>query len=439
MGQCSLDLHNFGLSIPDSARAQADTHLAGFKERALMSLIFASLALPLLHAIVHGFGLRLLFRRKFKALAEVHRLTAAHHAVELLCGIVCAPIMLFCTMRTMLCDPNDIFDSHIFDLGLGCGAVLVAMYSAELAGRLSSSRPLTVLHHALTMLFLVAIIFDMNELLMQVGMMFVSGAFLEFPLFGGLLVYRLSSNPGTTRALLRFGVAFYGLTRLFQLFVHFSLVVAFDLSNYSTFTLVWVLGVGPVLEAIQLYTFVIYYKILKRLKQRGNLTGSVGTVREPAIKKEMEAAKLEEIEASRHSEASRKSRGLNTPDPYQIYATTVNAIKVAGSGGLGTSEFEPELQTPVEESPTTHASNHLTLRGIGTLELVRRDAYEQQMPYTGAPGGPGASRGACTSGMAPPPLGQQPNGAGSWSKGTSPLIQGSSPMQQPPAAPRFSQ
>lgn len=33
MGQCTLDLRNFGLSIPESARDDADVHLAGFKVR----------------------------------------------------------------------------------------------------------------------------------------------------------------------------------------------------------------------------------------------------------------------------------------------------------------------------------------------------------------------------------------------------------------------
>ena len=56
----------------------------------------------------------------------------------------------------------------------------------------------------------------------------------------------------------------YAVTRLLQLAMHIALVVAYDLSAFSAFTLFWAIGAGFLLQGIQLYTFVIYRAILKQ-------------------------------------------------------------------------------------------------------------------------------------------------------------------------------
>ena len=44
--------------------------------------------------------------------------------------------------------------------------------------------------------------------------------------------------------------------------------VFFDLGSFSTFTLVWVIGMGFALDCVQLYTFVIYGQILRKVMPR---------------------------------------------------------------------------------------------------------------------------------------------------------------------------
>ena len=155
------------------------------------------------------------------------------------------------------------------DAILGCTLVLCTISSSELSGRLSATRALTTVHHLLTLGLLIAILFDTNELIVATGALFVTGALAEFPLFAGLLLYRF--REGRERLawwVLLVGLVTYAATRIIQISLHVALCVFFDLGSFSTFTLVWVVGLGFVLDCVQIYTFVIYRQILRKVVPR---------------------------------------------------------------------------------------------------------------------------------------------------------------------------
>ena len=139
-------------------------------------------------------------------------------------------------------------------------------------------RALTTVHHLLTISLLITILFDTNELMVAMGALFVTGALAEFPLFAGLLLYRF--REGRERLawwVLLFGLVSYAATRIIQISLHVALCVFFDLGSFSTFTLVWVIGAGFALEGIQMYTFVIYRQILRKvMPRRGRPVAATG-------------------------------------------------------------------------------------------------------------------------------------------------------------------
>ena len=165
--------------------------------------------------------------------------------------------------------PEETYTGDIIDAIFGCALGVCAMYASELSGRLSATRALTTVHHLLTISLTIALLFDTNELIVAFCALFVTGALAEFPLFAGLLLYRF--REGRERLawwVLLFGLVSYAATRIIQISLHVALCVFFDLGSFSTFTLVWVIGAGFALEGIQMYTFVIYRQILRKVMPR---------------------------------------------------------------------------------------------------------------------------------------------------------------------------
>jgi len=262
--ECNVAWSNLGRRAAPVAAAQMDTVVDEIKLLALTELVILMAIVPVLHMVAHG-----LFRRLAKSLGEAQRVAAAHHLVELIFGTIGTSIAFAATRRLMFCVPEETYTRDTVDTILGCSLGVAAMYASELSGRLSATRALTTVHHLLTIGFLIAILFDMNELMFATGALFVTGALAEFPLFAGLLLYRF--REGRERLawwVLLFGLVTYAATRIIQISLHVALCVFFDLGSFSTFTLVWVIGMGFALDCVQLYTFVIYRQILRKVMPR---------------------------------------------------------------------------------------------------------------------------------------------------------------------------
>ena len=272
--ECNLAWSNFGRRAPPVAAAQMDSVVDEIKLMGFTELIILMAIVPVLHMAAHG-----LFGRLAKSLSEAQRVAAAHHLVELIFGTVGTPIAFAATRGLMFCVPEETYTRDIVDAILGCTLVLCTMYASELSGRLSATRALTTVHHLLTLGLLIAILFDTNELIVATGALFVTGALAEFPLFAGLLLYRF--REGRERLawwVLLVGLVTYAATRIIQISLHVALCVFFDLGSFSTFTLVWVVGLGFVLDCVQIYTFVIYRQILRKVVPRsGSSTCHVQT------------------------------------------------------------------------------------------------------------------------------------------------------------------
>ncbi len=271
---CDLSWSNLGTVAPRTAAERLDAIISEFKERGLTTFAIAVAVVPCLHMLFHG-----IIKRLDNSLPEVHRISASHHAVELLFGTVGTPIAFAATRRLMFCIPQEVYDATLVDAQLGCSLAVCAMYASELSGRLSSTRPLTTLHHVLTMLFFTSILIETNELMIVTGSLFVTGALVEAPLFAGLLLYRF--RMGRERLawwVLLVGLLVYAVTRVLQLSLHVALCLAFDLSKFPPFSLFWVLGAGFALEVIQAYTFIIYRKILRKVMPRHGRDVSSGGV-----------------------------------------------------------------------------------------------------------------------------------------------------------------
>ena len=86
-----------------------------------------------------------------------------------------------------------------------------------------------------------------------------------------MLLYRFRKGRGRLAWwVLLFGLVTYAATRIIQISLHVALCVFFDLGSFSTFTHVWVIGMGFALECVQLYTFVIYHQILRKVMPRSS-------------------------------------------------------------------------------------------------------------------------------------------------------------------------
>ena len=282
--ECNLAWSNLGRRAAPVAAAQMDTVVDEIKLVGLTELIILMAIVPVLHMVAHG-----LFRRLAKSLGEAQRVAAAHHLVELIFGAIGTPIAFAATRRLIFCVPEETYTRYIVDTILGCSLGVCAMYASELAGRLSATRALTTVHHLLTLGLTIAILFDTNELMVATGALFVTGALAEFPLFAGLLLYRF--RQGRERLawwVLLVGLVSYAATRIIQISLHVALCVFFDLGSFSTFTLVWVIGMGFALDCVQLYTFVIYRQILQKVMPRSRSGSSACHVKGQTHASELE-------------------------------------------------------------------------------------------------------------------------------------------------------
>ena len=239
--ECHLAWSHLGVQVPPEARAQLDDAVTAFKSRGLVTFAAITMACPCLHMLFHA-----LIKRYAKSVGEAQRTAASHHALELLFGTVGTPIAFAATRRLMFCLPHETFTRNLIDAMLGCSLGVCAMYASELSGRLSSTRPLTAVHHLLTMAFFVSILIETNELMVVTGSLFVTGALVEAPLFAGLLLYRF--REGRERLawwVLAIGLVTYASTRIAQLCMHIAIVASFDLTSFPSFTLCWVLVPVP--------------------------------------------------------------------------------------------------------------------------------------------------------------------------------------------------
>ena len=261
---CDAVWSNLGRGVAPDSAAQMESFIDEIKLTGLTQLAFSMAIVPVLHMVAHG-----VFGRLAKSLSEAQRVAAAHHLVAFTFGIVGTPFAFAATRGLMFCMPEEAYFGEIVDTIFGCSLGLGAIYASELSGRLSAMRALTTVHHLLTITTMIAILLHMNELMVAMGALFVTGALAEFPLFAGLLLYRF--REGRERLawwVLLVGLVSYAATRIIQISLHLALCVFFDLGSFSTFTLVWVIGAGFTLEVVQMYTFVIYRQILRKVMPR---------------------------------------------------------------------------------------------------------------------------------------------------------------------------
>ena len=255
--ECNTAWSNLGRRAAPVSAAQMESVIDEIKLTGLTQLTIIMAIVPVLQAVAHG-G----FGRLAKSLREAQRVAAAHHLVEFIFGIVGTPVAFAATRRLMFCVPEESYTGDIVDAFFGCSLGLCAMYASELSGRLSATRALTMVHHLLSISLTIAILLDTNELMVAMGALFVTGALAEFPLFAGLLLYRF--REGRERLawwVLLVGLVSYAAT----ISLHVALCVFFDLGSFSTFTLVCVIGAGFALDGVQMYTFVIYRQILRKV------------------------------------------------------------------------------------------------------------------------------------------------------------------------------
>ena len=261
---CDAAWSNLGRRVAPDSAAQMESFIDEIKLTGLTQLAFSMVIAPVLHMVAHG-----VFGRLAKSLSEAQRVAAAHHLVAFTFGIVCTPFAFAATRGLMFCMPEEAYSGEIVDAIFGYSLGLGAIYASELSGRLSAMRALTTVHHLLTISTMIAILLHMNELMVAMGALFIAGALAEFPLFAGLLLYRF--REGRERLawwVLLVGLVSYAATRIIQISLHVALCVFFDLGSFSTFTLVWVIGAGFTLEVVQMYTFVIYRQILRKVMPR---------------------------------------------------------------------------------------------------------------------------------------------------------------------------
>ena len=337
--ECNVAWTNLGRRAAPVAAAQMDTVVDEIQLLALTELVILMAIVPVLHMVAHG-----LFRRLAKSLGEAQRVAAAHHLVELIFGAIGTPIAFAATRRLIFCVPEETYTRYIVDTILGCSLGVCAMYASELAGRLSATRALTTVHHLLTLGLTIAILFDTNELMVATGALFVTGALAEFPLFAGLLLYRF--RQGRERLawwVFLVGVVSYAATRIIQISLHVAFCVFFDLGSFSTFTLVWVIGMGFALDCVQLYTFVIYRQILRKVMPRSGSGSSACHVKGQPHASELEVGTAGGFSMSSLDRQSTFSGSLSSE---RSHTDLLLLAKLDGSnaasgvhGGTGTANY----------------------------------------------------------------------------------------------------
>ena len=154
---CESSIANLGIRAPadpEMNRLIAST-LLELKSNSLTSFAIAVAAIPVLQGAAHCLVCKLAQQHRRHAgvsITDEQRVVGSHHVVELIVGVVGTPIMFAVTRRLMFCTPAETYapTSSLLNAGIGVGLAVCAMYSCELAGRLSKTRPLTALHHLLT-------------------------------------------------------------------------------------------------------------------------------------------------------------------------------------------------------------------------------------------------------------------------------------------------
>jgi hypothetical protein len=283
---CEMDANNLGLTVPRdnaAAMAQFEELLIKGKAESLIYMISGMVIIPTLHTLFRRIIAPWLFGNRFETLSENYKVIVSHHATEFVCGLVASPVMSLCMCRILLCRPDAVWAGDTIRLVMMSGGIAIYCgYSGELAGRLVSTRPLMTVHHYMTFAFLLLLVHDTSELILAVSAMLGLFAVLEWPLFAGLVAYRIYPERAMTKWLLTIAIGFYALTRLAQVAIFITLVTQLDLSTVSAFMKWWVLGGGTFLLILQLYTVVIYAKILQRLKTKaGTPPAAAGSVSTP--------------------------------------------------------------------------------------------------------------------------------------------------------------
>ena len=92
--ECNPAWSNLGRRAAPVSAAQIESVIDEIKLAGLTQLTFLMAIVPVLHAVAHG-G----FGRLAKSLREAQRVTAAHHLVEFIFGIVGTPIAFAATRR----------------------------------------------------------------------------------------------------------------------------------------------------------------------------------------------------------------------------------------------------------------------------------------------------------------------------------------------------
>eukprot|EP01047_Picozoa_sp_COSAG01_P109021 COSAG01_NODE_37919_length_497_cov_0.625628_1_plen_125_part_01 len=112
-----------------------------------------------------------IFRARFTQLSAPYRVIATHHLTEATVGLLMMPLATLCLLRCLFCGPIEFWTSYNIDGTILCGAVLVSMYSAELAGRTGTLRFLTLFHHYMTIAFMCVMLLEPGELICSVALL----------------------------------------------------------------------------------------------------------------------------------------------------------------------------------------------------------------------------------------------------------------------------
>ncbi len=151
-------------------------------------------------------------------------------------------------------------------------ALMLAMYGAEGAFRAVSHVNVFLIVHHLMFCSLVVLAFEgESPFVLKVSVIVSCFATYEVLLYAALIARKMQAPTMVVKAIMAGGLGFYGFTRVLQLVLLIGLFAGGYSYQHETSkgTALWwtSLGMSILLVVLQLYTFVIYRAIWKRLGQ----------------------------------------------------------------------------------------------------------------------------------------------------------------------------
>ena len=215
-----------------------------------------------------------------------HEVAASHHLLQAIAGFL-ASVYLTPRVLTLLLSPLEERDTSIITVDalltrssssrpcrlIVCmqgtavvGLLFCVMYGVEIGGRLHTARTLTLVHHVAAFAYIGLCIWIPGDLVIASAAVMCWGMATEFPLFVGLLVYRL--RPGHAVCAIRCligAVIWYGLTRICQTLALVAIFVLYRDPSDSFAVAAVACGLSILLSVVQAWTFVIYHALIKNL------------------------------------------------------------------------------------------------------------------------------------------------------------------------------